>query len=334
LSPNLVLVYDTTKEPANNTISLPLAGTVNVNVQWGDGTFNNYTTSGFKTHTYFSPGTYTVRVSGTLTSLDHGTGASSTNNKLKLVKCLSFGSIGITNMLRGFRGCANLTEVPPALPAGVTNSSEMFRGCSLFNHPNISSWNTSSITNMSGMFYGCSVLNASLSSWNTGSVTNMSNMFYECPVFASDLSSWNITSVLNMSGMFYNADAYASNMASWNLSGLATSASIDNFMSLATGLPTANYNSTLVGWNAAKAAYRADLRPNFGGSKYTCGSAAATARAALVTRGWTITDGGCVSAALGTVEEATGSGGVCEDVICPPAQCCRETAFGFECESC
>ena len=35
-----------------------------------------------------------------------------------------------------------------------------------------------------------------------------------------------------------------------------------------------------------------DLRPNFGGARYTAGGAAATARAALVSYGWTITDGG------------------------------------------
>lgn len=35
-----------------------------------------------------------------------------------------------------------------------------------------------------------------------------------------------------------------------------------------------------------------DLRPHFGEARYTSGGAAATARAALVSYGWTITDGG------------------------------------------
>ena len=62
---------------------------------------------------------------------------------------------------------------------------------------------------------------------------------------------------------------------------------------------TVNYDALLIGWNNNKlvgangvANWRTDLRPNFGGAKYTSGGAAATARAALVTYGWTITDGG------------------------------------------
>ena len=341
-SPNLVLVYDTSKEPANNTISLPLAGTVNVNVQWGDGTFNNYTTTGFKTHTYASPGVYTVSVSGTMTSLDHGTGTSIQNNKLKLIRCLSFGNLGITNMLRAFRGCINLTEVPDQLPSGVTNCSEMFHSCTSFNDHRVAMWNVSSVTNMQNMFRRCQQFDADLSSWNTASVTGMGNMFYDCQSFNSDLSSWDTGSVLNMSAMFLNADAYDCNMASWNLSSLSTSSGLSNFMSTATGLSTANYDATLVGWNASKAAYRSDLSPNFGGSKYTCGSAAADARAALVAYGWTITDGGCSTPALGDLPKASeeqptteaAGKGICSDVICPPGQCCKETVFGFDCNPC
>lgn len=333
-SPNLVLVYDTSKEPANNTISVPLAGTVNARIDWGDGTWNTYTTTGFKTHTYASPGVYTVEVSGSMTSLDHGTGTSSQNNKLKLVRCLSFGQIGITSMLRGFRGCSNLVQVPPSLPAGVTNCSEMFRECSSFNDSSVAGWSTSSVTNMSAMFRDCPAFNVDLSSWSTESVTNMNSMFYGCAVFNADLSSWNTGSVLNMSSMFYNADAYQSNMSSWNLAKIATSAGLDNFMALATGLSRANYDATLVGWDASKSTWRNDLRPNFGGSVYTCGSAADAARSALVAYGWTVTDGGCAAPAVAEAKVAEGAGSVCDDVICPPGQCCNDTVFGFDCRRC
>ena len=290
----MVLRYDTSKEPANNTISIPLAGTVNVRVEWGDGTWNQYTTSGFKTHTYASAGTYTVEVFGTMTSLDHGTGANTTSNKRKLVACLSFGNLGITNMTRAFRGCSNLAYAPSSLPSGVTNCSEMFRDCTSFNHPGPASWSVSSVTNMSGMFRGCSAFNADISRWSTTSATNMTDMFRDCAAFAANLSGWSTGSVTTMSGMLLNADAYDCSMASWNLAGLNASSALDNFMSTATGLSTANYNATLVGWNANKNSYRNDLRPNFGGSRNSCSGSAATSRSALVSYGWTITDGGCV----------------------------------------
>jgi surface protein len=293
---NLTLVYDTSKEPANNTVSVPLSGAVNVTINWGDGTSDSYITSGFKTHTYSNPGVYVVQVSGSMTALDHGTGTNTSNNKSKLIACLSFGNISLTNMDRAFRSCSNLLQVPSALPVGVTNCLEMFRDCSLFNDSSIASWNVSNVDDMSGMFLNCTSLNVNLAAWNTSSVTNTGLMFYNCPFFSSNLASWNMSAVTTMTLMFYNADSYSSNMASWGLQSLNVNSALDNFMLFATGLSVSNYDSTLIGWNTNKNLYRNDLRPNFGGSTYTCDGAAATARAALVAYGWTITDGGCVAA--------------------------------------
>ena len=72
----LVLVYDTSKEPANNTISLPVNGvTPNMTVNWGDSTSDVYTTTGWKTHTYANPGIYIVQVSGVMRTLSFGSEA-------------------------------------------------------------------------------------------------------------------------------------------------------------------------------------------------------------------------------------------------------------------
>lgn len=102
--------------------------------------------------------------------------------------------------------------------------------------------------------------------------------------------------------MFYGSSPFNQPLSSWNLAGLNINSALDNFMGLKTGsgvYSTANYDALLIGWNNNKLAvsngvanWRTDLRPNFGGAKYTAGGAAATARAALVTYGWTITDGG------------------------------------------
>ena len=63
-----------------------------------------------------------------------------------------------------------------------------------------------------------------------------------------------------------------------------------SFMASTGGLSTTVYDELLVNWEA-QTGYNAQ-NPNFGSSQYTSGSAAATARADLVTAGWTITDGG------------------------------------------
>ena len=69
-----------------------------------------------------------------------------------------------------------------------------------------------------------------------------------------------------------------------------TANNMTNFMTSTGGLSTTVYDELLVNWEA-QIGYNAQ-NPHFGGSKYTAGSAAATARADLVTAGWTITDGG------------------------------------------
>jgi len=67
--------------------------------------------------------------------------------------------------------------------------------------------------------------------------------------------------------------------------------SLNNFMDGNGKMTTAQYDALLVKWDAQSVL--SNLSPNFGASQYTAGSAAATARANLISSdGWTITDGG------------------------------------------
>ena len=98
----MVLVFDTTLA-TGTTVTVPLDGTVNVEIDWGDGNSEAFTTTGNKTHTYASEGEYTVEISGSLTGF--GANVSRPN----LTKCLSFGTLGLTSLFSAFRSCANLT---------------------------------------------------------------------------------------------------------------------------------------------------------------------------------------------------------------------------------
>jgi len=64
---------------------------------------------------------------------------------------------------------------------------------------------------------------------------------------------------------------------------------LTNFL-YGTSIATSVYDQLLVNWEAQ--AWSNTQNPNFGSSTYTASSAAATARADLITAGWTITDGG------------------------------------------
>jgi len=87
----MVLVFDTTLADGT-TVTVPLAGTVDVVIDWGDGSSEAFTTSGNKTHTYAEEGEYTVEISGSLT------GFGSTASRPNFTKCLSFGDLGLTSL--------------------------------------------------------------------------------------------------------------------------------------------------------------------------------------------------------------------------------------------
>ena len=241
---NLVLVYDTSKELANNIISVPLNGTVNCTIDWGDGTSNSYTTTGFKTKTYASPGVYIVQISGTMTRLDYGIEASTTNNKLKLVRCLSFGEIGLTSLFQAFMNCSNLIQCPASLPTTVTSLRGCFLGCTQFNDESVVSWNTEAVTTMAAMFYNATSFNRNIDSWNLVAVTTTQNMFFNATSFNQPIGSWNTSAVTNMSSMFQNAPVFNQDISSWDIRKVTTMTNM--FSSNIWG--SANYDAALSAW--------------------------------------------------------------------------------------
>ena len=212
--PDLVLVFDTTLA-TGTTVTVPLAGTVDVVIDWGDGNSEAFTTSGNKTHTYASEGEYTVRVSGSLT------GFGSTAFRPNLTKCLSFGNLGLTSLGNAFRGCANLTEVPTFVPSSVTGMSSMFFGASSFNQ-DIGSWDVSSVTGMGAMFRNASSFNQNIGSWDVSSVTSMGEMFRNASSFNQDIGSWGVSSVTAMFRMFRNASSFNQDIGSWDVSSVTS----------------------------------------------------------------------------------------------------------------
>jgi surface protein len=118
------------------------------------------------------------------------------------------------------------------------------------------------------MFYGCSSLTSvDLSSFNTSSVINMRNMFR---------------------GMSSSSQATITGIEDFDITSLLRNR-LSSFLD-SSSLSTTVYDELLVNWEG-QTGYN-NQNPNFGSSTYTAGSAAATARAALITAGWSITDGG------------------------------------------
>ena len=196
------------------------------------------------------------------------------------------------------------------LVANNVNCADMFRNATNFQGIGLDSWNTSGVTNMLHMFshIGVNSFNENISGWDVSNVTNFAFMFWSSNInlpFNQNLGSWSVSKGTTFQEMFRGCVSVSNqDLRNWNIAGVNVSNGLDNFMLGKTevnSLSTANYDALLIGWNNNKLAaangvanWRTDLRPHFGGSKYTAGGDAATARADLISYGWTITDGGIV----------------------------------------
>ncbi|MDD2965522.1 MAG: BspA family leucine-rich repeat surface protein, partial [Bacteroidales bacterium] len=223
LSNPMQLVFTTTA--ASQSIALPLYGTVNCTVDWGDGSATeDFTTTGLKPHTFATAGTYTVSINGSLTHFGYyddeddegwyGAGY--------LTEVVDFGSLGLTSLSGAFADADNLSSVPAALPATVTDLSYCFYLNGKASITNLNSWDVSHVTNMSAAFYKASAFNQDISSWDVGAVTNMEDMFKRAFAFNQPIGFWDVSSVTNMEDMFRSADAFNQNISSWDVSSVTT----------------------------------------------------------------------------------------------------------------
>ncbi len=107
---SLVLTYTTSEE--STLVYLPLAGTVDCAVDWGDGSDLEYVTEVNPSHVYTSAGEYDVTVSGTVTGISYEgiTTNKARNTTLTAVK--QWGDTGLTDMYWAFAYCTSLASIP------------------------------------------------------------------------------------------------------------------------------------------------------------------------------------------------------------------------------
>ena len=194
----------------------PSYTTYNYDIDWGDAITDTGVTGNI-THTYATPGIYTISISGTFPSIYFND--ENANDKLKIIEILAWGDIEWQTMENAFYGCENLNFDLIDNPnlAQVTSLKQMFRGCSSFNGI-VNNWDTSTINDISGIFYEAETFNRPLANWNTRAVTDMSYTFYEAELFNEPLDSWNTGAVTTLSNMFYHAEDFNQNINNWNVS--------------------------------------------------------------------------------------------------------------------
>ncbi|TDY63377.1 gliding motility-associated-like protein [Algibacter lectus] len=192
--------------------------TYNYSIDWGDDQFNNDVT-GDITHTYLSPGVYTVTIIGEYPAHYY----SYFSDNVKLISVDQWGTQPWKSMRNTFYNCENMeynaTDVPDL--SQVTNMYQMFYQAKLFNG-DIDNWDVSNVTDMGIMFAGASAFNQPLNSWDVSNVTNMQLMFLSATTFDQPLNNWITSSVTNMSRMFETASVFNQDINSWNVAAVTT----------------------------------------------------------------------------------------------------------------
>ncbi len=181
-----------------------------------------------------------------------------------------------------FRGTPFNQDIGSWDVSGVTTMTQMFFE-SDFNQ-DIGSWDVSGVLNMRSMFRG-SVFDQDIGSWDVSAVTDMRTMFSESD-FNQDIGSWDVSAVLTMNQMFKDTP-FDQDISGWDINQVTD---FGSFAVLST-FSTANYDAILIAWDAQGVmSYSGTV--DFGGSKYTSGGAAETARTSLISKWGGITDGG------------------------------------------
>lgn len=233
--PHMWLTVDPTGAvyPQCTTIRLPIRGTVDVSIDWGDGTITSHTQADSDAakieHTYVgATDPAQIRITGTFTTW------AGVHTPVWSRSCIltvnSWAETLTTNMVYGFYQTARLTKVA-AVPDTITTMEWAFyQNLALtepldLTVPNLTTANSAfyqfdgnapvtlrtspALTNVARMFYGARYLNQPVIITDTSAVTsaNFAQMFQNATVFNQDLTGLRTDSVTTVPNSFRSGSA-------------------------------------------------------------------------------------------------------------------------------
>jgi surface protein len=253
-------------DAGDNDFILPLANTHDVTAEalnynfmldWGDGTpLEPITTSGDKTHTYATKGSYVIEIDGLCEGLNfqqYRAGVTYTygkriseiqqwgNTRIKDMQLQNIGNgtipfsitaIDVPNLslCTSLNSCFSSTTFTSNALDGWDVSNVLYMKATFANctfNGNISSWVPSSCMDMERMFYENDVFNSTIDGWDVGSVVEFREMFGRAGAFNQPLNSWRPSSCTSMHGMFADTQSFASGvfnqpLTDWDVSNVVT----------------------------------------------------------------------------------------------------------------
>jgi surface protein len=212
-------------------------------IDWGDGTVDTNVTTDI-THTYDTPGIYTVTISGNYPQIftPFVEQIGSENQKLKAV--VQWGDQQWQSMHYSFAFTTDELVIEdntaPDL-SQVEDMSFMFFA-SEFNQP-INHWDVSAVINMQSMFRSNFVFNQALDQWETGSARNMASMFHDASEFNQNINTWDVSAVTDMNSMFFDASSFNQDIGDW-----ITSSVVDMSLMFTSAF---NFNQDIGRWDVS-----------------------------------------------------------------------------------
>lgn len=202
---------ETFSVPINGVLpTYPLENFYDCMIDWGDGDVTRWILNEEhpgETHTYASPGAYTVRLVG------HGVECRFRNGGDRL-KVTNIGSMRLDNLGRYgvgqtdsngmYHGCSNATGGPDLLQSSsVTIGQNMFRNCTnITTAPDMS--NMASLTTASDMFNGCTNMAGTPVLTGLTSLAGAQRMFLNCSAMTGTPDLTGLTSLALAGNMFAN----------------------------------------------------------------------------------------------------------------------------------
>ncbi|GAB5472079.1 MAG: hypothetical protein Mars2KO_01780 [Maribacter sp.] len=196
--------------------------TYDYTVNWGDGS-SDINVTGDITHTYATPGTYRISISGEFPRIYFHNNFDSNyqpglGDKDKLIEVNQWGDIPWTSMRDAFYGCSNMDVVATDKPdfSNLFSLSFMFADCkSMIGNGTFAEWNISNVSNISFMFSGAELFNQDIGQWNTSNVVYMQSMFSFANAFNQPIGQWDLSNATSIDAMFFNATAFNQDIGAW-----------------------------------------------------------------------------------------------------------------------
>ncbi|MDG1572005.1 BspA family leucine-rich repeat surface protein [Robiginitalea sp. M366] len=235
---------------ADNQITIPTAAgeTYNYTVDWGDGSSDTNVTGNI-THTYATPGTYKVEITGQfprISFLGSSYADDTTMDNKKLLSVEQWGSQQWTSMDFAFANCTEMQVTALDVPIlnNATSLESMFNSCyAMQGTPSFGAWELQHINSIVGIFADCQQFNQDLSAWDVRNVTDMSFAFSGASQFNGDISGWDVSSATDMRVMFQDARAFNQDISGWDVS------QVTNMMNMFFG--TEAFNQDIGGWDVS-----------------------------------------------------------------------------------